>query len=273
MEFKRIFRVSKLANEAQAKPEAGVESAPGSSHGYTYKYPHPAVTVDGVIFGFDGESLQVLLIERGLEPYKGMWALPGGFMHIDESAEEAVARELLEETNLTDLRMAQFHTYSQVGRDPRERVVTIAYLALVRKDECNPKGGDDARRAVWFNVDFLPPMAFDHQEIISDARSYLSEVIRIRPVVFSLLNEVFTLPELQKVYELINCRQYDRRNFQRKALQSSLLKPLDDEPAGGTRGRRYSLSVNLDEQLSDAPSSDDDSNDDKSSGIRDIFSF
>ena len=102
---------------------------------YHYQYPHPAVTTDCVIFGFDGERLNVLLIERGIEPYKGCWALPGGFIGMDQTAEESAMRELREETGLKDAYIRQFHTFSTVNRDPRERVLTIAYYALVRIQE------------------------------------------------------------------------------------------------------------------------------------------
>ena len=112
---------------------------------YCYKYPHPSVTTDCVIFGFDGQKLQVLLIERGIEPYKGRWAFPGGFLNPDEMAEQGALRELQEETGLTGAYIEQFHTYTDPNRDPRERVITIAYYALVRIQEV--KGGDDAAKA------------------------------------------------------------------------------------------------------------------------------
>lgn len=192
--------------------------------GYCYKYPHAALTVDCVVFGFDGERLKVLLIERDLEPYAGMWALPGGFMNIDETLENAARRELREETNLTDMYLEQFHVFSSVNRDPRERVVTVAFLSLIRQDKCGiPVGGSDARRAMWFDEQRLPPLAFDHREIIELARQHLSEVIRLRPVAFRLLNKVFSVSELQRVYELINHVTYDRRNFQRKLMQADIL--------------------------------------------------
>lgn len=125
---------------------------------YSYKYPHPSVTTDCVIFGFDGVKLKVLLVERGMAPYKGRWAFPGGFLNMDESAEEGALRELKEETGLEGAYIRQFHTFSAPQRDPRERVITIAYYALVKMQEV--KGGDDASDARWFALDEVPPLAF-----------------------------------------------------------------------------------------------------------------
>ena len=114
---------------------------------YSYKYPHPSVTTDCVIFGFDGTKLQILLVERGIDPYKGKWAFPGGFIKMDESCEEGALRELKEETGLTGAYIEQFHTFSDPNRDPRERVITVAYYALVRIQDV--KAGDDAAKAEW----------------------------------------------------------------------------------------------------------------------------
>lgn len=191
---------------------------------YHYKYPHPAVTTDSVVFGFDGKQLHILLIERGIEPYKGMWALPGGFMNIDETAEMCAIRELREETGVTNVYLEQFHTFSGIGRDPRERVLTIAFFALVRKSDYRLIAGDDAARASWFETDGLPPLAFDHQEIISAARKHLQEVMRNRPIAFKLLDEKFSIDELRRLYEAINGTQYDRRNFAKKMASTGLLR-------------------------------------------------
>lgn len=186
------------------------------------------MTADCVIFGFDGEALKVLLIERGLEPYLGSWALPGGFMRIDETIESCAMRELAEETGLTGVYLEQFKVYSTVKRDPRERVVTVAFIALVRPAMYVLTAGDDASDARWFDVEFLPPMAFDHTSIIKEARQHLSEILKMKPVAFELLNKTFSLGELQNVYEAISGHSYDRRNFQRKALQSGLLTEVPE---------------------------------------------
>ena len=141
---------------------------------YHYQYPHPCVTTDCVIFGFDGTKLNVLLIERGIDPFKGRWAFPGGFLKMDETALQGAKRELYEETGLKDAYIHQFHAFSGVDRDPRERVITIAYLAEI--DAPIPvKGSDDAARAQWFPLDALPPLAFDHAEILLDARLIRSD--------------------------------------------------------------------------------------------------
>ena len=137
---------------------------------YSYKYPHPAVATDSVVFGYDGKQMNILLIERGIEPFKGCWSLPGGFIHMDETAEDCALRELSEETNVNDIYLEQFHIFSAVNRDPRERVLSIAFFALVRKSDYNLIAGDDAARAEWFNINELPPLAFDHIEIVNMAK-------------------------------------------------------------------------------------------------------
>lgn len=168
---------------------------------YSYRYPHPAVATDCVIFGFDGVKLKVLLVERGGEPYKGMWAFPGGFLRMDETAEQGALRELKEETDLSPYYIEQFHCFSDPHRDPRERVLSIAFLALVKIAEV--KGGDDAAQAEWFSMDEIPQLAFDHDHILRMALDKLRERIHFQPVGFELLPQKFTLKELQMLYEAI----------------------------------------------------------------------
>ena len=193
---------------------------------YCYKYPHPAVTTDCVIFGFDGSELQVLLIERGIEPFKGKWAFPGGFLNMDETAGEGALRELKEETGLENAYIEQFNTYSDPGRDPRERVITIAHYALVRIQEV--KGGDDAAKAQWFPIDEVPQLAFDHDKILRDAMRKLRERIHFEPIGFELLPEKFTMRDLQVLYESILGVKFDRRNFAKKMMHYELLNQLDE---------------------------------------------
>ena len=194
---------------------------------YHYKYPHPAVTADCVIFGFDGTKLNVLLVERGIEPFKGKWALPGGFIWMDESALEGAKRELEEETGLKDAYIRQFHTFSEPKRDPRERVITIAYYALVRISEV--KGGDDAAKAQWFPLDQVPALAFDHDKILREAMTELRKQIHFEPIGFELLPEKFTMKQLQHLYEAILDVRFDRRNFYNKMLKLGLLTELEEK--------------------------------------------
>jgi 8-oxo-dGTP diphosphatase len=195
---------------------------------YTYKYPHPAVTTDCVIFSFDGLNLKVLLIQRGCEPYKGYWAFPGGFLRMDETAEEGALRELREETGLTPNHIEQFYTFSQIDRDPRERVVSIAFFALIRPADV--KGDDDASDARWFSLSEMPPLAFDHENVFKIAQKKLKEKIYFESIGFDLLGDVFTIPEIQHLYESILGVKFDRRNFQKKLLQVGILKEITEAP-------------------------------------------
>lgn len=193
---------------------------------FCYKYPHPAVTTDCVIFGFDGSNLKILLIQRGIEPYKGKWALPGGFLKPDESAETGALRELKEETGLESAYIEQFHTYSTPDRDPRERVITISFLALVKLQDV--KGGDDAADARWYSVHEVPQLAFDHDVILRDALARLRERIHFYPIGYDLLPEKFTMKELQTLYESVLGVRFDRANFAKKMLHLDILIQLDE---------------------------------------------
>ena len=216
---------------------------------YCYRYPHPSVTTDCVIFGFDGERLQVLLIERGIEPYKGKWAFPGGFLKMDETAEEGARRELKEETGLDGAYMEQFHTFSAPERDPRERVITIAYYALVKIQEV--KGGDDAASARWFPLDDIPSLAFDHDYILRMATQRLREQIHFQPIGFELLPEKFTLKELQLLYEAILGINFDRRNFSKKMMHLEILTDLEETvwPTPKREAKLYKFNAEKYEEL------------------------
>lgn len=194
---------------------------------YIYRYPHPAVTTDCVILTFHEGLLRVLLIKRGIDPYKGQWALPGGFMKIDESAEDCAHRELREETGVIGCPIKQFHTFSRPGRDPRERVVSIAFYALVKWQQAT--GADDAEYADWIPMNNVPPLAFDHEEILKKAMEAIRRDIFFEPIGFQLLNDLFSMPELQKVYEAILGKQFDRRNFAKKMKHLGILDEVSKE--------------------------------------------
>ena len=206
---------------------------------YSYKYPHPSVTTDCIIFGFDGGKLKVLFVERGLESYKGRWAFPGGFVKMDESCEEGALRELEEETALKGTYVQQFHTYSDPNRDPRERVITVAFFALVRIQEV--EAGDDANKAQWFAIDEVPQLAFDHDVILRDALKRLRERIHFQPIGFELLPEKFTMRQLQNLYEAILDVHFDRGNFSKKMLHFNILTPLEEtvRPTPKRKARLY----------------------------------
>ncbi len=211
--------------------------------GYTYKYPRPAVTTDCVIFGFDGTKLQVLLVQRGIEPFKGRWAFPGGFMNLDESAEQCAQRELMEETGMKADFMEQFHTFSDPERDPRGRVITIAYYALCKIQEV--KGGDDAAKAQWFALEDIPQLAFDHDLLLRNAIKVLRERIHFQPIGFDLLPAKFTMKELQSLYESILDVKFDRANFAKKMLHADLLIKLDETvwPTAKRQANLYSFNI------------------------------
>ncbi len=181
--------------------EGGINHVKMEEYGFHYKYPHPAVTTDCVIFGFDGESLKVLLIERGYDPYKGCWAFPGGFLEMDESADEGARRELKEETGLETAYVKQFHTFSTPDRDPRERVISVAYYSLVRISEV--RGMDDAAQAKWFPLDAVPQLAFDHREMLHLATEELRKTFVLGGKDLDRLTEGFTKEEVEKIREVI----------------------------------------------------------------------
>lgn len=166
---------------------------------YSYKYPHAALTADSVVFGFEGKDLYVLLVERGGEPYKGSWAVPGGFMNIDETVEDCAARELLEETGLEALYKEEYAVFSTVHRDPRERVITVGYFSLVRKSECHAKAGDDAAKVGWFDIRKLPPLAFDHDLVIQKALDRLLEKWYLKAVTGKFMDGKYSVEELEEI--------------------------------------------------------------------------
>src|SRR6266851_3298198 len=160
---------------------------------FSYKYPRAALTVDCVVFGFDEGELKVLLIERALEPFKGKWALPGGFVRVDETLDKAARRELAEEAGLKDVFLEQLYTFGALSRDPRERVVSVAYYALVRLANFETRAATDAAAAQWFPLSKAPTLAFDHGHILATALARLRGKLRYQPIGFELLPQKFTL--------------------------------------------------------------------------------
>jgi ADP-ribose pyrophosphatase YjhB (NUDIX family) len=194
---------------------------------FTYAYPRAALTVDCVVFGFDGADLKILLIQRGVAPFLGNWALPGGFVQVTETLDDAARRELAEEAGLTQVFLEQLYSFSGVDRDPRERVVSVAYYALVKLADHPTMSAGDASDAAWFRLTRLPPLAFDHAEIVKTALERLRTKVRYQPIGFELLPKQFTLSELQDLYEGVLRTAMDKRNFRKKILAMGLLIPLN----------------------------------------------
>ena len=186
------------------------------------------VTVDVVIFALRQDELHVLLIRRGLPPFEGHWSLPGGFVRDGESLEAAARRELQEETGVRDVYLEQLYTFGEPTRDPRGRIVTVAYYALLTTDVASPTAGTDAGDAQWVPARKHPPLAFDHQRILDYALERLANKLEYTTAGFKLLPKKFTLGQLQRVYETVLGRSIDKRNFRRKMALLGVLKPLDE---------------------------------------------
>lgn len=202
----------------------------------TQNTPSLALSVDIIIFALRGQSLQVLLVQRAEPPYQGQWAIPGGFVEEDEALDQAASRELSEETGLDQVYLEQLYTYGEPGRDPRGRVVTVAYFALVPADApIREDGGRDAAMAAWFPVGSLPPLAFDHKEILSYALRRLRYKLEYTAVGFQLLPEYFTLSEIQRTYENILGVRLDKRNFRRRILGSQIIEASNYKRTGEGR--------------------------------------
>ncbi|MCB1396868.1 MAG: NUDIX hydrolase [Rhodobacter sp.] len=190
---------------------------------YTYRHPRPSVTTDVLVFSIRERRLHVLLIQRGVDPFAGQWAIPGGFLRMDEDLADCAARELKEETGLDELAglpLTQFRTYGAVDRDPRGRVISVAFLTLVPSDHLTVRGMSDASAAAWFAFDTLPPLAFDHAQILEDGRAHLADLVNpsisdSASVVFDLLPEAFSLSDAQNVFEILRGEALDKRNFRK----------------------------------------------------------
>ena len=199
---------------------------------HTYEYPRAALAVDCVVFGLDETDLKVLLIQRKLSPFQHAWALPGGFMRMDETLEEAARRELEEEAGVSDIYLEQLYTVSTMGRDPRERVVTVAYYALAKLSDHRIRAATDAMGVGWFALEDLPKLAFDHADIVTRAHERLRGKVRYAPVGFELLPPRFSLTQLQRLYEIILGTALDKRNFRKKILSLDLIVETDEVEQG-----------------------------------------
>ncbi len=214
------------------------------------------VTVDTLAFAVQQGSLEVLLVKRKNEPFKSLWGLPGGFLSdSDENLDAAAVRELYEETNVTNVYLEQLYTFGDRGRDPRGRVITVAYLALMRQEGLELRASSEASGLAWWPVNEPPPLAFDHDRIITYAYQRLKYKIEYSPAAFALLPEKFTLRDLQTVYEAILGRSVDNRNFRKKFLSSGVLQELNETSQEGSYrpARLYCFSEQDFEKLPDRP--------------------
>lgn len=198
------------------------------------------LSVDAVVFGYDAGTISVLLIKRKYEPFKGMWAIPGGFVLQDESLEEAVERELKEETGIEIDYLEQLYTFGNPKRDPRSRVVSIAYFGLVHPSTFDIFASTDAEEVQWFKIDDLPQLSFDHDKILQFAITRLRAKITYEPIGFELLDEKFPFSDLENLYTTLLGRPIDRRNFRKKILSLDILDELDEKISKGS-GRPANL--------------------------------
>jgi 8-oxo-dGTP diphosphatase len=198
----------------------------------------PLVTVNVTIFTLRDDDLQVLLVRRRSPPQEGLWAIPGDSIRRDEALNAAALRTLAEETGLADVYLEQLYTFGEPRRDPRERVIAVAYLALVPATECVPRAADVAGRVRWWSMAALPPLAFDHADILGYALTRLRYKLEYTAVGFELLPETFTLTELQTAYEIILGEALDKRNFRRKILSAGIIEPSGGYRAGEGRPAR-----------------------------------
>lgn len=200
---------------------------------FCYAYPHPAVATDIVIFTIREEKLELLLIKRKGAPFKGAWGLPGGFVNPDEDLEACAKRELAEETGVTGVYLEQLYTFGSPTRDPRERVISVAYYALAPADRINLRASSDAAAVDWFSVDALPPLAFDHHDIVEKARERLVSKLEYSTIALRFMPEKFTLSELQAVYEIIRGEPMDKRNFRKWLLGLGRIEETQEERREG----------------------------------------
>lgn len=197
------------------------------------------VAVDAIVFGYSKtDGVSVLLIQRKYEPFKNSWAIPGGFVLEDESLEDAVRRELLEETGVELNYLEQLYTFGDPGRDPRQRIIAIAYFGLVKASQYQElKASTDAENAKWFGIRKIPPLAFDHKQILSVAIERLRAKVRYQPIGFELLDKKFPFSDLEKLYTALLDRDINRRNFSKKILSFGFLEETGELSKSESKGR------------------------------------
>ena len=205
----------------------------------TNKNPNIKVAVDSIVFGYSkNEGVSVLLIQRKYEPYKNQWAIPGGFVLENESLEDAVRRELSEETGITVNYLEQLYTFGDPRRDPRQHIISVAYFALVKSARFQQlKASTDAENAKWFNVKSLPQLAFDHHKILNAAIERIRIKVRYEPIGFELLDKQFPFSDLEKLYIDLLGREIDRRNFSKKILSLGVLDETNEYAKPDGKGR------------------------------------
>lgn len=198
------------------------------------------LSVDAVVFGYEEGNISVLLIKRKYDPFIGQWAIPGGFVLNKESLEDAVERELFEETGIKINYLEQLYTFGKPDRDPRGRVVSIAYFGLVRPNAFKIYASTDAEQVQWFNINELPKLSFDHKKILKTAIERLQGKITYEPIGFELLDKKFPFSDLEKLYTTLLGREIDRRNFRKKIIGLNVLDELDEKVSKGS-GRPANL--------------------------------
>ncbi len=218
VDFRSIPHYSFLSHQQQFQTSAKTET-----------YEKPLVTVDVVLFTMTKGEIRVLLLKRSSEPFKDMWSIPGGFINIGETLEEAAKRWLEQKTGVSDIYFEQLGAFGTPDRDPRTRVITVSYFAVVNFDKIQTPEALKHDDTSWIVLETLPDLAFDHAEIIQNAFLRLKEKVQTSPIAFQLLPPKFTLTQLQKVYELILQKEMDKRNFRKKALASGILLELVGE--------------------------------------------
>lgn len=202
------------------------------------------LAVDCIIFGFDGETLKILLIKRGFQPEKGNWSLMGGFVQPNESIDQAASRILKQLTGLDGVYLEQLHTFGDTGRDPIERTASVAYFALTDIHQYETQLSNDYH-AEWFPLEHIPKLVFDHQEMVEAAKRRIRYKAALHPILFELLPKKFTLPQLQLLYESVFNTTIDKRNFSKRVLATGLLIKLNDKDKAGSKRGAYYYQLNM----------------------------